>query len=168
MLIEMKVAGITIDPFNNTPIVILKDSEGNNALPIWIGILEASAIASELGAIKPPRPMTHDLMKNIIDNLEVMVAKIEVIDLRENTFFATISLSLINKTLTIDARPSDAIALALRTNAPIFVDQKVLDKSRTVNLEKAEKARQEGSEESQKWAELLENLSAEDFGKYKM
>ena len=168
MFIEMKVAGITMDPFSNTPIVILKDTEGTNALPIWIGILEASAIVTELGDIKPPRPMTHDLMKNIIDNLEVMVTRIEVSDLKDNTFYATIHLTMVNKHLTVDARPSDAIALALRTNAPIFVSQKVLEKSRTINVDRGGKEKQDGKEEAQRWAEILESLSPEDFGKYKM
>jgi hypothetical protein len=168
MFIEMKVAGITIDPFSNTPIVILKDPESNNALPIWIGILEASAIATELGEVKPPRPMTHDLMKNILDNINVIVTRVEVNDLRDNTFFATIYLSMLDKKFAIDARPSDAIALALRTNTPIFVSEEVLKKSQTINLEKEEKGKTEAKDELKKWEEILENLSPEDFGKYKM
>lgn len=168
MFIEMKVAGITMDPFSNAPIVILKDMEGNNALPIWIGILEASAIATELGDIKPPRPMTHDLMKNIIDNLEVMVTRIEVSDLKDNTFYATIHLTMVNKHLTVDARPSDAIALALRTNAPIFVSQKVLEKFWAINAGKGDKEKKDATEGTPQWSDILESLSPEDFGKYKM
>ena len=165
MFIEMKVAGITMDPFSNTPIVILKDLEGNKALPIWIGVLEASAIAAELGNVKPLRPMTHDLMQNILDDLNVKVTRIEVTDLKDNTFYATIYLSMVDNKLAIDARPSDSIALALRTNSPIFVNEEVIEKSRTVDLENEEEG---GSEESKKWAKILESLSPEDFGKYKM
>jgi hypothetical protein len=169
MFIEMKVAGITIDPLSNTPIVILKDSEGSNALPIWIGILEASAIATELGDVKPPRPMTHDLIKNIFESLNIEVIRIEVTDLRDNTFFATIYVSTVNKNFAIDARPSDAIALALRTNSPIFVNKKVIEESsRSINLNKEGKGEAGAQDESQKWEEILENLSPEDFGKYKM
>lgn len=168
MFIEMKVAGITIDPLSNTPIVILKDAAGNNALPIWIGILEASAIATELGEVKPPRPMTHDLLKNILDDLSVVVDRVEVNDLRDNTFFATIYISLLGKNHAIDARPSDAMALALRTGSPIFVNEKVLEKSRSLGAEKEEKGETETKDEAQKWREILENLSPEDFGKYKM
>ncbi|MBP1709139.1 MAG: hypothetical protein H6Q46_123 [Deltaproteobacteria bacterium] len=168
MFIEMKVAGITMDPFSNTPIVILKDLQGKTALPIWIGILEASAIATELGDVKPPRPMTHDLLKNILENLNATVTKIEVTDLKDNTFFASICLSLLDKSFSIDARPSDAIALALRTNSPIYVNEKVVENSRAVNLGKEEKLLNEATNEEQKWQEILENLSPDDFGKYKM
>ena len=168
MFIEMTVAGITMDPFSNSPIVILKDPDSNNALPIWIGILEASAIATELGEVKPPRPMTHDLMKSILENIDAAVTRIEVTDLKDNTFFAMIHLSLGKKTFTIDARPSDAIALALRMNSPIFVSEKVIEKSQTINLEKEEHGMTEGTDETKKWEEILENLSPEDFGKYKM
>jgi len=168
MFIEMKVAGITMDPFSNTPIVILKDLQGRTALPIWIGILEASAIATELGEIRPPRPMTHDLLKNILENLNVKVVKIEVTDLRDNTFFAAIYLSLSNKSYCIDARPSDAIALALRTNSPIYVNEKVVEESRAINLEKEKSGFNHTTNDEEKWREILENLSPEDFGKYKM
>lgn len=167
MLIEMKVAGITVDPFSNTPIVILKEIDGNKALPIWIGVLEASAIAAELGNVKPPRPMTHDLLKNIFGHLKIDVEKIEVNDLKDNTFYATIYLSAGREKLAIDARPSDAMALALRMNSPIFVSEQVIKDSRTIDLEKVLKEGDEKDEE-QKWAEILENLSPEDFGKYKM
>ena len=168
MFIEMKVAGITMDPFSNTPIVILKDVHGKTALPIWIGVLEASAIATELGEIKPPRPMTHDLLKNIFETLNVEVTKIEVTNLKDNTFFATIHLSLFDKSFTIDSRPSDAIALALRTNAPIYVNEKVIEDSRSISVSKDEKLLDATTNDEQKWQEFLENLSPEDFGKYKM
>jgi len=168
MFIEMTVAGITMDPFSNSPIVILKDPDGTNALPIWIGILEASAIATELGEVKPPRPMTHDLMKSILENINAAVTRSEVTDLKENTFFATIHLAVAQKTFAVDARPSDAIALALRTNSPIFVSEKVIEKSQTISLDKEGRGKTEGTEEAKKWEEILENLSPEDFGKYKM
>ncbi len=167
MQIEMKVTGLTIDPFTNMPIIILKDLEEKSALPIWIGLIEASAIATELEKIKLSRPMTHDLIKNILDVLKVSVSRIEVHDLADNTFYARITLVNHGSEHVIDARPSDAIALALRVGAPIFVDKKVIDKSRQIDLGKEEN---EGSPKSddQRWAEFLENLNPEDFGKYKM
>ncbi|MBN2468071.1 MAG: bifunctional nuclease family protein [Deltaproteobacteria bacterium] len=169
MFIEMIIAGITMDPVSNTPIIILKDLEGKQALPIWIGVLEASSIATILGNIKPPRPMTHDLLKNILDNLQVTVDRIEVTDIKENTFYATIHLLVDNEKIAIDARPSDAIALALREHSPIFVDEKVIENSRSVVSDKPE-GEEKGSKdkEAEKWKEILENLSPEDFGKYKM
>lgn len=166
MLIEMKVTGLTIDPFTSMPIIILKDLEEKSALPIWVGLIEASAIATELENIKLSRPMTHDLMKTMLDSLDVKVEKITVSELHDNTFYAHIILDQNGKKLDLDSRPSDAIALALRTKAPIFVDKKVIEKSRKIDLAK------EGIDEigvnKQKWAEILENLSPEDFGKYKM
>ncbi len=169
MLLEMKVFGLTIDPFTSTPIVILKDLDEEKALPIWIGILEASAIASELENIQLPRPMTHDLLRNILDSIEASVERVEVIDLKDNVYYANIHLFVNNRRLIIDARPSDAIALALRTDAPIFVDKKVLDKSKNIDLrQKISQTREQDKDESQKWLEFLENLSPEDFGKYKM
>ncbi len=168
MFVEMKVAGITVDPFSNSPIVILKEVDGTKALPIWIGVLEASAIAAELGNVKPPRPMTHDLIRDILSNLSVNVEKIEVNDLKDNTFYATIYLSIGSKTFAVDSRPSDAMALALRTGSRIFVSEEVIKESRTIDLEKAMSATGDEKEEAEKWAEILENLSPEDFGKYKM
>ncbi len=169
MLLEMKVFGLTIDPFTSTPIVILKDLDEEKALPIWIGILEASAIASELENIQLPRPMTHDLLRNILDSIEASVERVEVIDLKDNVYYANIHLFVNSRRLIIDARPSDAIALALRTDAPIFVDKKVLDKSKNIDLrQKISQTREQDKDESQKWLEFLENLSPEDFGKYKM
>ena len=163
MFLEMQVTGITLDPFTNMPIVILKDLKGKNAIPIWIGILEASAIATEIEKIDLSRPMTHDLLKNILTTLDVKIQKIEVTDLKDNTFYAIIHLNADGRELTIDSRPSDAIAIALRTKAPIFVSQEVIDKSRKVTVEKTD-----DKEQKEKWAEILENLSPEDFGKYKM
>ena len=134
MLKEMKVAGITVDPFTNTPIVILKDLEEQEVLPIWIGLLEASSIATALENVQTPRPMTHDLLKNVLDKLDARVVKIEVNDLKDNTYFAMIHLEVENRRLVIDARPSDAIALALRVGATIFVDEQVIKKSAKVEL----------------------------------
>lgn len=165
MLKEMKVAGITIDPFTNTPVVILKDLEEKDVLPIWIGLLEASSIATALENIQTPRPMTHDLLKNILEELGVKVIKIEVNDLRDNTYFAIIHLDVDGKRLIIDSRPSDAIALALRTGSPIYVDEDVIRKSAKVEIaQKGDKVVTDTSE----LEEILENLNPEDFGKYKM
>ncbi len=165
MLKEMKVAGITVDPFTNTPIVILKDLEEQDVLPIWIGLLEASSIATALENIQTPRPMTHDLVKSILDTLGVKVLKIEVNDLRDNTYYALLHLDMNEKRLVIDARPSDAIALALRTGAPIFVEENVIKKSTKIDFaQKGDKVVTESGD----WEELLESLSPDDFGKYKM
>lgn len=165
MLKRMKVAGITVDPFSNVPIVILKDLEGKDTIPIWIGLLEASAIATELEDIKMARPMTHDLLKSILDVLHASPAKIVVNDLRDNTYYATIHLDIGDQSYLIDSRPSDAIALALRMNSPIFVDEKVVRKSKKYEWNQEKSLEDEGSE---KWTEILENLSPEDFGKYKV
>jgi bifunctional DNase/RNase len=165
MSIRMKVFGLTIDPLTNSPIMILKDQEGDKTVPIWIGLLEATAIASELENVKFSRPMTHDLMKNLMDQMGVKLAKVEICDLRDNTFFAQLYLILQGKEFSMDARPSDAIALALRTQAPIYVDEQVIQKSKTVDLGNKEEIL---SEEGKKWTEILESLSSDDFGKYKM
>lgn len=164
-MIRMKVTGLTIDPFTNMPIIILKDLDEKMALPIWIGLIEASAIATELEKIELSRPMTHDLMRNILDTLQVTVTRVEVTDLTDNTFFALIYLKKDGKEFIMDSRPSDAIALALRTKAEIYVDKKVMDKSRRIDLSKQVDS---GQVKEQKWTELLENLNPEDFGKYKM
>ncbi len=162
----MKVSGLTLDPLTNTPIVILKDLEDRRAIPIWIGLYEATAIATELEQISFSRPMTHDLIKEILQSLEVLVEKVEIIDIRNNTFFANIHLNRGGRNLVVDSRPSDAIALALRAGVPIFVDEKVIDKSRNVDLGlKGEDLDQLKKEQLK---EFLENLTAEDFGKYKM
>ncbi len=165
MLKEMKIAGITVDPFTNTPIVLLKDLEEKDVLPIWIGLLEASSIATALENIQTPRPMTHDLLKNILDQLGIKVIKIEVNDLKDNTYYALIHMDVNNKRLTIDARPSDALAIALRTGASIFVEESVIQRSAKVDLsQKGDKVVTDTTE----WEEILENLSQDDFGKYKM
>ena len=164
-MIEMKVTGLTIDPFTNMPIIILKDLEDKSALPIWIGLIEASSIATELEKIQLSRPMTHDLIRNILSALTVKVERVEVNDLSNNTFYARIYLKADQKELVIDARPSDAIAMALRASAPIFVDKKVIEKSRNIDMAKGKEGQKMKEE---KWAEILENLNPDDFGKYKM
>ncbi len=164
MFIEMKVAGLTIDPFTNAPIMILRDLEDKKTLPIWIGILEASAIASELEKLKFSRPMTHDLIKNILEEMEIKVKRVEVTDLKDNVYYATIHLEKGDTTYQIDARPSDAIAIALRTGSPIFVENSILEKSKSIDLS-ADKDKKEGA---QNLLELLDELGPEAFGKYKM
>jgi len=161
MFIKMTVRGIALDPITNMPIVILKDPDERRALPIWVGIFEANAIALELEKVSTPRPMTHDLLKNILDGLGITVQQITVNDLKENTFYATIDLNHNGSVVQIDARPSDAIALALRTNAPIFVAENVVAQAKNIEVS-------EEKEETDKWKEWLENLKPEDFGKYKM
>ncbi|NLI80660.1 MAG: bifunctional nuclease family protein [Deltaproteobacteria bacterium] len=165
MLRQMKVTGLVMDPQTNTPILILSDPESETTLPIWIGLLEATAIATELEKIQFPRPMTHDLLKNCFDLLQVKVDRIEVCDLRNNTYYAHIYLRDKEGISPIDARPSDAIAIALRTNAPIYVAEEVLAK-----YQKSEPGAQpvfdRGKQE--KWAEILEDLDPSDFSKYKM
>lgn len=161
MLIKMTVRGIALDPITNMPIIILKDPEERRALPIWVGIFEANAIALELEKVSTPRPMTHDLLKNILEGLGIAVQQVVVNDLKENTFYATIELNYNGSVVSIDSRPSDAIALALRTNAPIFVTETVVTQAKNIEVS-------EEKEETDKWKEWLENLKPEDFGKYKM
>ncbi len=166
MLIQMKVFGLAMDPITSTPIVILKDLQEKKAVPIWIGLFEASAIATQLERIDLARPMTHDLMNDMLKILGVSVTKIVINDLRNNTFFAVIHVLKNSGIVTIDSRPSDAIALALRANAPIFVDEKVIEKSTNIEFDKKTKDLNKYSKEQLR--EFLENLSSEDFGKYKM
>jgi bifunctional DNase/RNase len=165
MLHEVNIAGLTMDPASNTPVIILKSMEGNQTIPIWIGLLEATSIASILQNIKFDRPMTHDLFKNFLETLGYRVSKIEVCDLKENTFYARIFFSHDEQTFSMDARPSDAIAIALRFQAPIYVDDTVIEKSKSAT---GEGQALDQSEEGKKWTEYLEKLSPEDFGKYKV
>ncbi len=165
MYTTMMVAGLTVDPMTNSPIVILKEINGEKTLPIWIGLLEATAIASELEGIKFSRPMTHDLLRNIMGAVDIEVMRIEVCELKNNTYFALIHLKHGEKEMAIDARPSDALALSLRVKAPIFVADQVIEQSSQIDL-KAEA--EDKSEEGKKWQEILENLTPDDFGKYKM
>ncbi|MEK6540184.1 MAG: bifunctional nuclease family protein [Deltaproteobacteria bacterium] len=165
MLLEMKVFGLALDPLTNAPIIILKDSSDKNVLPIWIGPLEASAIATELEKIHLARPMTHDLLKEILKSLDITVPKIEITNLEDNVYYAVIHLVSGNNHYTVDARPSDAIAVALRTNSPIFVEKKVLEKSRYIDSSRHE---DKDRDRQADWLEMLENLSSKNFGKYKM
>ena len=162
---EMKITGVAIDPSNQAPMVILKDMEGENVLPIWVGIAEAAAVLTELEDIEIERPMTHDLAKNIISSLDAKVEKVAVVDVRDNIYYATITVRKTSgEVLEIDSRPSDAIALAMRFGVPILVAENVLSKSRIVDLT-VEDVLAKSSEELM---EILENFSDEDFGKYKM
>jgi len=157
----MTIKGLMVDPVTNMPIVILKDKVGDRVLPIWVGIFEANAIALQIENVATPRPMTHDLLRNVIQDLRATVQKVVVCDLQENTFFALIYLHLNGDTLAIDARPSDAIALALRTRAPIFVEDSVIDNAKSIDFS-SEKA---DADRLHKW---LESLDPDDLGKYKM
>ena len=161
MLIEMMIRGLMVDPVTNMPIVILRDKEGERVLPIWVGIFEANAIAIQVENIETPRPMTHDLLRNIIEDLNGAVERIVVCDLKDNTFYALIHLQLAGKAVIVDARPSDAIALALRVRAPILVDESVIDDAKMIDFS----PEKEDSERLSKW---LESLEPEDLGKYKM
>ena len=160
MQIEMSIKGLMVDPISNMPIVILRDKEGSKTLPIWVGMFEANAIALQIENISTPRPMTHDLLRNVIHDLKASVQKIVVCDLQDSTFYALIYLALNGEVVAIDARPSDAIALALRTRAPIFVEEAVIDNAKTVDVT-ADKA---DADRLHKW---LESLDPDDLG-YKM
>lgn len=161
MELEMKIRGLMMDPQTNNPIVVLKDVNGTAILPIWVGIYEASAIASEIEKQATPRPMTHDLIRNLLFGLEAAVKKIVVSDLRDDTFYAVIWLERDGQMISIDSRPSDALAIALRMDCPIYVDDAVLKTSR----ENASVAEVGNNEDLRKW---LESLSDEDLGRYKM
>ncbi len=165
MFLEMKVFGLTIDPFTNAPIIILKDMEEKHALPVWIGVLEASAIAAEIEDIHFARPMTHDLVKEMLNTLGIAIKKIEVNDLRDNVYYARIHLVSNENDYSVDARPSDAIALALRMSSPIFVDMKVIDKSKDMKMGGILGKEGRGSKEL---LDMLDELSPDEFGKYKM
>jgi bifunctional DNase/RNase len=165
MLHKVSIAGLTMDPASNTPIIILKSEKNNQAIPIWIGLLEATSIASALQNIKYERPMTHDLFKNFTELLDISISKIEVCDLRDNTFYAKIYFISKDGNFEMDARPSDAIALALRFDAPIFVADEIMQKSK---MGDSEAEILDTSEEGKKWADYLESLSPEDFGKFKV
>jgi len=160
MQIEMSIKGLMVDPISNMPIVILRDKEGGRTLPIWVGMFEANAIALQIENISTPRPMTHDLLLNVIHDLKASVQKIVVCDLQDSTFYALIYLMLNGEIVAIDSRPSDAIALALRTRAPIYVEEAVIDNAKTVDVT-ADKA---DADRLHKW---LESLDPDDLG-YKM
>jgi bifunctional DNase/RNase len=161
MEVEMKIRGLMVDPSTNTPIVVLKDTQGSSILPIWVGAYEAQAIAIEIEKVQMPRPMTHDLLKNVFLGLNVRVQKVVVNELREDTFYALIWVEREGQLMSIDSRPSDALALALRMDCPIFVEDQVLKNSKVSNT----LSEKNTSEELRKW---LEGLSDEDLGRYKM
>ncbi|MBE55762.1 MAG: hypothetical protein CL479_04190 [Acidobacteria bacterium] len=161
MQIEMIIKGLMLDPTTKMPIVILRDNKGDNVLPIWVGSPEANAIALQIENVATPRPMTHDLLRNVIQDLKGEVQKIVVCDLKENTFYAMIYLLVNEEVVAIDARPSDAIALAVRVKAPIFVEETVMSEAKKADLG-PEKVDQE------QLGEWLESLDPEDLGKYKM
>jgi bifunctional DNase/RNase len=161
MEVEMKIRGLMMDPVTNMPIVILKDLDGKAVLPIWVGVYEANAIALEIEKVATPRPMTHDLIKNLLLGLGGGVRKVVVSELKEDTFYALIWVEQQGEMIAVDSRPSDALALALRLDCPIFVDDDVL-KSSKISSAVSDKA---NSEELRRW---LEDLSDEDLGQYKM
>jgi uncharacterized protein len=162
-LVAMSIKGLMLDPVSNSPIVVLKDEAEKFFLPIWVGIFEANAIALQLENIATPRPMTHDLLRNMISELDAQVTRVVINDLRDSTFFAQIGLNAKGRNFDVDARPSDAIALALRTEAPIFVAQSVLDQAQTISPEGGD-----GEDQDEKMKKWFENLSPEEMGKYKM
>jgi bifunctional DNase/RNase len=161
MEVEMKIRGLMMDPVTNMPIVVLKDANGSAVLPIWVGVYEANAIALEIEKVQTPRPMTHDLLRNVLLGLNVQVQRVVVNELREDTFYALIWVERDGERMSIDSRPSDALALALRVDCPIFVEDNVLKNSKISNVISDKST----NEELRKW---LENLSDDDLGRYKM
>ena len=157
----MKIRGLMMDPLSNSPIVVLKDVSGEGVLPIWVGIYEANAIALEIEKVNTPRPMTHDLIKNVLVGLDARVHKVVVSELRDDTFFAVIWMEREGRVVSVDSRPSDALALALRVDCPIFVDEGVLKNSKLA----AAVSDKSSNEEMRKW---LEGLNDDDLGRYKM
>jgi len=161
MEIEMKIRGLMMDPVTNMPIVVLKDVGSDTVLPIWVGVYEANAIALEIEKVTTPRPMTHDLIKNLLIGLDTHVHKIVVNELRDDTFFAVIWMEREGRVISIDSRPSDALALALRLDCPIYVEEEVLKTSKVASTS----AERVSSDDLRKW---LEGLNDEDLGRYKM
>ena len=163
--IEFKIKGLMMDPLTNSPIVVLQDTASDTLLPIWVGIFEANAIALQIEKVDTPRPMTHDLMKGLLGHLNAKVTKIVVTELKDNTFYALIFLSVDGKVITVDSRPSDAIALALRTESPIFVTDEVIAKSSTTTASSPLSSEHSSPEDIKQW---LENLNPDDLPKYRM
>lgn len=161
MEVEMKIRGLMMDPITNMPIVILKEASGGAILPIWVGVYEANAIALEIEKVATPRPMTHDLLKNVLVGLDTQVNKVVVTNIKDDTFYAVIWMERNGSALAVDSRPSDALALALRIDCPIFVEDEVLKNSRSQSNPKDPIS----NDELKRW---LENLNDEDLGKYKM
>ena len=161
MKTEMKIHGLIVDPVTNMPIVILKAVDQEQVLPIWVGVFEANAIALQMESVEPPRPMTHDLLRSIIQQLDAEVNEITVCDLRDNTFYARLTLRMRGgEQIEVDSRPSDAIALALRTGSPIFVEESVIEKARSLEI-----TEEDSEEKIRSW---LESLDPEDLGDYEM
>jgi len=161
MEIQMTIKGLMIDPITNMPIIVLRDQEGQRLLPIWVGVFEANAIALQIENVQTPRPMTHDLLRNVISDLEAQVQRVVVCELKDNTFYATIYLQSGPRTVTVDARPSDAIALALRTRSPIYAEDTVIQSARAVDASK-------DNMDIGRLQQWLEGLSEDELGKYKM
>ncbi|HKA35296.1 MAG TPA: bifunctional nuclease family protein [Thermoanaerobaculia bacterium] len=159
-MVKMEIKGLLMDPVSNMPVVILRDAGDGVFLPIWVGIFEANAIAIAMEKIATPRPMTHDLLNNLVRELDARVDRIVINDLKDNTFFARIHLSRAGATWTVDSRPSDAIALALRCQSEIFVEEEVLEKSKTL--------RADGDPDPERLKKWLEEVNPEDLGKYRM
>ena len=160
MLVEMSVKGLMVDPVTNMPIVILRDADNQRVLPIWVGPVEANAIALQIENIAPPRPMTHDLLRNLVAEMGATLTRVIIADLRDNTFYAYLELHRGGEVQFLDARPSDAIALAIRAKAPVFVDTRVLEQARSVDVT----SEQADQERLTRW---LESLDPDDLG-YKM
>jgi bifunctional DNase/RNase len=161
MEIEMKIRGLMMDPVTQLPIVILKDVDSETLLPIWVGVFEANAIALEIEKVATPRPMTHDLIRNVLSGLDTFVHRVVVTELRADTFYAVIWLERDGKIISVDSRPSDALALALRADCPIYVDEEVIRTSKSSNAESERLSNDE-------LKKFLEGLNDEDLGKYKM
>jgi len=161
MELEVKIRGLMMDPVTNMPVVVLKETAGNGVLPIWVGIYEANEIALEIEKVQTPRPMTHDLLKNVLTGLNVHVQRVVVCDLKDDTFYALIWVERDGQMMTIDSRPSDALALALRVDCPIFVDEEVLKNSK-ISSAITERTT---NDQLRSW---LEGLSDDDLGRYKM
>lgn len=161
MEVEMKIRGLMMDPVTNMPIVILKDVNGNSILPIWVGIYEANAIALEIEKVSTPRPMTHDLIRTLLAGLEAGIQKVVVNELKDDTFYAVIWLEREGRLISVDSRPSDALAIALRLDCPIYVEDAVLNSSKAA----AAVSDKVNNEELRRW---LEGLNDEDLGRYKM
>ncbi|MBI3450469.1 MAG: bifunctional nuclease family protein [Acidobacteria bacterium] len=161
MTIEMKIKGLMIDPVTQMPIVLLRDPKSEAVLPIWVGLAEANAIALQIEKISTPRPMTHDLLRSVLASLDATVEKIVITELKDNTFYALIHLVHDGKALTVDSRPSDAIAVALRASAPIFVEEDVISKAKSVDMTKE-------AGDSDRLRQWLEKLDPDELGKYEM
>ena len=159
--VRMEVRGLMLDPSTNVPIVILREESGTRLLPIWIGLFEANAIALKIEGVEPPRPLTHDLLRQLLDTLGGELLRVLISDLRSSTYYAQLYLKLPTGEVTMDSRPSDAIALALRANAPIFVTNDVLDRAKALQL---------GNEQldEERLRKILEEMDPEDLGKYTM